>query len=382
LDSPSRKSSAIQRWLILILIVLIVLMAGELIRRQFRQTSYQFPMTTDLTQSEIRTIDLFREASPSVVHIRTAEIAFELSRFSLNQQKTPQGSGSGFIWGRQGHIVTNYHVIQNADEMTVTLADNTTRTAYTVGIAPSKDLAVLKIDVPEDQLKPIEIGSSSNLQVGQTVLAIGNPFGLDQTLTTGIISGLGREIISVTGRSIRNVIQTDAAINPGNSGGPLLDSSGRLIGMNTAIYSSSHVYAGIGYAVPVDLISRFVPQLIDYGKIRSPSLNFTGVDDFVTGKLKKNGILPASIQGVMVQDILEGGAADQAGLLEIRRDNSGNIVLGDLILQMDETPIVGSNSLLDALETHKVGDVVTLTIFRNNQKLKVKAKLQDWKNEQ
>lgn len=357
-------------------------MAGELLRRQFRQTSYQFPMTTDLTQSEIRTIDLFREASPSVVHIRTAEIAFELSRFSLNQQKTPQGSGSGFIWGRQGHIVTNYHVIQNADEMTVTLADNTTRTAYTVGIAPSKDLAVLKIDVPEDQLKPIEIGSSSNLQVGQTVLAIGNPFGLDQTLTTGIISGLGREIISVTGRSIRNVIQTDAAINPGNSGGPLLDSSGRLIGMNTAIYSSSHVYAGIGYAVPVDLISRFVPQLIDYGKIRSPSLNFTGVDDFVTGKLKKNGILPASIQGVMVQDILEGGAADQAGLLEIRRDNSGNIVLGDLILQMDETPIVGSNSLLDALETHKVGDVVTLTIFRNNQKLKVKAKLQDWKNEQ
>ncbi|HAW26784.1 MAG TPA: 2-alkenal reductase, partial [Planctomycetaceae bacterium] len=181
MDSPSRQSSAIQRWLILILIVLIVLMTGELIRRQFRQTSYQFPMATNLTQSEIRTIDLFREASPSVVHIRTAEIAFELGRFSLNQSKTPQGSGSGFIWNRRGHIVTNYHVIQNADEMTVTLADNSTWNAYRVRVAPSKDLAVLKIDAPENLLKPIEIGASSNLQVGQTVLAIGNPFGLDQT---------------------------------------------------------------------------------------------------------------------------------------------------------------------------------------------------------
>ena len=380
-DSPARKSSITQRWLILILIVLIGLMTFEIVSRKLRQSGSRVPLRTDLTQSERRTIELFHESSPSVVHIRTAEFALEADRFSMNLQKTPQGSGSGFIWDRNGHIVTNFHVIQKADEATVTLADNTIWKAKLVGFAPSKDLAVLKINAPRERLKPIQVGYSADLQVGQTVLAIGNPFGLDQSLTTGIISGLGREIISVTGRSIRNVIQTDASINPGNSGGPLLDSSGHLIGVNTAIYSSSHVYAGIGYAVPVDLISRFVPQLIRYGVIQIPSLNFTGVDDFVTRKLKSNRLLPQDANGVMVQDVIPGGAADLAGIQSIRVNQAGDVILGDLIMQLDKMPITNANDLLDALETHKVGDEVTLIVLRNNQKVNLKAKLQEWKND-
>lgn len=380
-DSPARKSSITQKWLILILFVLIAIMTYELVSRKLRQPTFRIPDRTDLTQSELRTIELFRESSPSVVHIRTSEIALEAGPVSMNLQKTPQGSGSGFIWDRKGHIVTNFHVIQKADEVTVTLADNTTWKATYVGFAPSKDLAVLKISAPSEQLKPIKVGASTDLQVGQTVLAIGNPFGLDQTLTTGIISGLGREIISVTGRSIRNVIQTDAAINPGNSGGPLLDSSGHLIGVNTAIYSSSHVYAGIGYAVPVDLVSRFVPQLIRYGVIQIPSLNFTGVDDFLTRRLRLNNLLPRDSHGVMVQNVIPGGAAELAGLEAIRLDNKGNLVLGDLIMQVDQIPISDANDLLDALETHKVGDEVSLIVLRNNQKMKLSTKLQKWKNE-
>ncbi|QDU09343.1 Putative serine protease HtrA [Gimesia aquarii] len=381
-DSPARKSSISQKWLIIILFVLITVMTYELVSRKLRQPDFRIPERTDLTQSELRTIELFRESSPSVVHIRTSEIALEAGPLSMNLQKTPQGSGSGFIWDRKGHIVTNFHVIQKADEVSVTLADNSTWKATYVGFAPSKDLAVLKINAPSEQLRPIKVGASTDLQVGQTVLAIGNPFGLDQTLTIGIISGLGREIISVTGRSIRNVIQTDAAINPGNSGGPLLDSSGLLIGMNTAIYSSSHVYAGIGYAVPVDLVNRFVPQLIRYGVIQIPSLNFTGVDDFLTRRLRLNNLLPRDSHGVMVRNVIPGGAADLAGLEAIRLDNKGNLVLGDLIMQVDQMPISDANDLLDALESHKVGDEVTLIVLRNNQKIKLSTKLQEWKNEQ
>lgn len=379
-ESSAQKSSRVQKWLILILIILIVVMAFKIVSRQLNLTRSRIHVPADLTQSELRTIELFRESSPSVVHIRTAKISGEADSFTMNPQKTPQGSGSGFIWDANGHIVTNFHVIQKADEATVTLADNSTWKATLVGFALSKDIAVLKIDAPVNQLKPIKVGYSTDLQVGQTVLAIGNPFGLDQTLTTGIISGLGREIISVTGRPIRNVIQTDAAINPGNSGGPLLDSSGHLIGMNTAIYSSSHVYAGIGYAVPVDLINRFVPQLIRYGMIQIPSLNFSGVDDFVTRKLMSNHLLPEDAHGVMIQDIIPGGAAALAGLEAIRLDKTGDILLGDLIMQLDEMPIYNSNDLLDALEAHQVGDKINLIIFRNNQKIKVSAKLQEWKN--
>lgn len=215
----------------------------------------------DLFEDEKRTIDLFKRSSPSAVHITTVG-----RPSSRNPRQIPHGTGSGFIWDREGRVVTNYHVIRGAASAQVTLSDGSDWQARLVGGFPDKDLAVLVIDAPRDRLRPIPIGTSHDLQVGQKVFAIGNPFGLDRTLTTGIISALGREIESVTDQTIRDVIQTDAAINPGNSGGPLLDSAGRLIGVNTAIQSPSGASAGIGFAIPVDEVNRVVPQLIQQGK--------------------------------------------------------------------------------------------------------------------
>ncbi len=219
----------------------------------------------NLAADEQNTIDIFRRSAPSVVYITS--IALRRNLFSLNIYEIPQGTGSGFIWDSGGRIVTNYHVIQDANRLEVTLADHTTWKGVLVGAVPDLDLAVLQISAPSAKLQPISIGESSSLQVGQKVFAIGNPFGLDQTLTTGIVSALGREIKAVTGRTIHNVIQTDAAINPGNSGGPLLDSAGRIIGVNTAIYSPSGGSSGIGFAVPVEDVNRVVPQVIRQGKV-------------------------------------------------------------------------------------------------------------------
>src|SRR5262249_4419728 len=210
-------------------------------------------------------IAIYKTAKPSVVHITSLTV--QRDEWNFSTQEVPEGTGSGFVWDEGGHVVTNYHVIKDANAAHVTLADHTTWRASLVGAAADKDLAVLRIDAPKDKLVPIQIGSSSDLQVGQMVYAIGNPFGLDLTLTTGVVSALDRQIQSVTKRTIKNVIQTDAAINPGNSGGPLLDSAGRLIGVNTAIYSPSGSSAGIGFAIPVDEVNRVVPQLIKKGKL-------------------------------------------------------------------------------------------------------------------
>ena len=213
-----------------------------------------------LTSDEKLTIDLFRASSPSVVYITT--LTRRQNWFSMNVEEIPSGTGSGFVWDRRGHIITNFHVIENASRFEVTLADQTTWEADVVGKAPEKDLAVLRIEAPATSLEPLTVGESENLLVGQKVFAIGNPFGLDHTLTTGVISALGRAITSRDETRIEDVIQTDAAINPGNSGGPLIDSSGRLIGVNTLIYSPSGASAGIGFAIPVDTISWVVPTSI------------------------------------------------------------------------------------------------------------------------
>ena len=226
-----------------------------------------------LTADEVNLTALFEEAAPSVVYITSVERRRDF--FHFNVMEIPSGTGSGFVWDNGGNIVTNFHVIQDADAAEVTLADGSNWSASLVGYTQEKDLAVLHIEAPRSQLRPIPIGTSADLKVGQTVLAIGNPFGYDQTLTTGIVSALGREIVSTDGVPIRDVIQTDAAINPGNSGGPLLDSAGRLIGVNAAIVSPSGSYAGVGFAIPVDTVNWAVPQLIAYGKVRRPSL---GVD--------------------------------------------------------------------------------------------------------
>ena len=209
----------------------------------------------------------------------------------MDVTEIPQGTGSGFVWDQDGHIVTNFHVVQEGDRANVTLNDGSTYPATIVGTTPDKDIAVLKIDAPPQKLLPLPIGQSSNLKVGQKVLAIGNPFGLDQTLTTGVISGLGREIKSVSGRPIHDVIQTDASINPGNSGGPLLDSSGRLIGINTAIYSPSGANAGIGFAVPVDTVNQIVPQLMKFGKITRPGLGISILADQIAQQNRIDGVV-------------------------------------------------------------------------------------------
>jgi S1-C subfamily serine protease len=318
-----------------------------------------------LNREEKATINLFEESAPSVCFINTSNV--RLDYFTRNVSEIPRGNGSGFVWDDQGHIITNFHVIQGADRATVTLADRSTWTAKLVGQAPEKDLAVLKIDAPKDLLIPIPVGVSEDLQVGQSVFAIGNPFGLDQTLTTGIVSALGREIESVAGIPIRDVIQTDAAINPGNSGGPLLDSSGRLIGVNTAIYSPSGASAGIGFSIPVDVVRWVIPELISYGKLKRPSLGVELARPRIVSRL--------GLKGALVIDVIKGGAASRAGVRPTMRDSRGAIQLGDIIVGLGEERIDSNNDLLLALEKYEVGDEVELTLLREDKELVVVVEL-------
>ncbi|MGH2570608.1 MAG: S1C family serine protease [bacterium] len=320
----------------------------------------------DLAADEQATIELFQRASPSVVYITSLALARDI--FSLNVSEIPRGTGSGFLWDREGHVITNFHVIQGASGARVSLADNTTWDAQLVGSAPDQDLAVLLIQAPHESQQPLAVGTSADLQVGQKVFAIGNPFGLDQTLTTGIISALGREITAATGRSIRGVIQTDAAINPGNSGGPLLDSAGRLIGMNTAIYSPSGASAGVGFAVPVDTINRIVPQLLRHGRVIRPALGIQVADDSTVRRL--------GVHGVLIVDVTEGSGADAAGLRGTRRDQSGMLVLGDVITAVGGDAVESMDDLLDALEKREPGDRVEVTIVRDDEPRKVAITLQ------
>lgn len=315
----------------------------------------------DLVPAEQATIDLFEQASPAVVFITSLTVQQDF--LSRNVTAIPRGTGTGFLWDDQGHVVTNFHVIQNADQATVTLADQSTWQAHLVGTSPEKDLAVLHIDAPAELLRPVPVGTSDDLRVGQSVYAIGNPFGLDQTLTTGVISALGREIESVARIPIRDVIQTDAAINPGNSGGPLLDSSGRLIGVNTAIYSPSGAYAGIGFSIPVDVIRWVVPELVENGRLRRPSLGVELATSQVTRRL--------NLEGALVINIVPGSAAAQAGIRPTTRARRGAIVLGDIIVALEDTPIRSSNDLILALEQRNPGDTVRLTLLRDDQRVEV-----------
>lgn len=312
-----------------------------------------------LSPSEQATINLFEEAAPSVAFINTSN--FRSNYWTRDITEIPRGSGSGFVWDKQGHIVTNYHVIENADKATVTLSDQSSWEADLVGVAREKDLAILKIKAPAQILFPIDVGVSRDLMVGQTVLAIGNPFGLDQTLTTGVISALGREITSKTGTPIRDVIQTDAAINPGNSGGPLLDTQGKLIGVNTAIYSPSGAYAGIGFSIPVDEVNWVVSDLIKYGSIRRPTL---GVELFPQSNVSRAGL-----EGAVVYNVVPGGAADKAGMRPTRRSNRGDILLGDIIIGIDDQKVSNTGELSLALEKYKAGDTIRVHIIRGKKEL-------------
>ncbi|KJS01060.1 MAG: 2-alkenal reductase [Desulfobulbaceae bacterium BRH_c16a] len=352
---------------ILVVILLgIWLLIGPLERLYYSNKAEPRVVTArgELAADEQTTIDIFQANSPSVVHVTS--IALRRGLFSLNAVEIPQGTGSGFVWDKQGRIVTNYHVISDASRVQVAMADNSTWKAVLIGAAPDKDIAVLQIDAPSHLLQPISIGLSNDLQVGQKVFAIGNPFGLDQTITSGIISALDREIRAITGRMIRGVIQTDAAINPGNSGGPLLDSAGRLIGVNTAIVSPSGSYAGIGFAVAVDIVNETVPELIRHGRIIRPGIGVTLVDERVAKEI--------GIDGILVLGVESGGPAEAAGLRPTTQIR-GEVVLGDIIVAVAGVEVHSYDDLLTELEKYKVGEEVVLTILRNNKKMNVALRL-------
>jgi S1-C subfamily serine protease len=320
----------------------------------------------DLMELEKATIAIYKQAKPSVVHITSLALHQQVGE--MNPQEVPEGTGSGFIWDDGGHVVTNYHVIKDADAAQVTLDDGSTYRATLVGGTAEKDMAVLRIDAPKSKLRPIAVGRSEDLQVGQMAFAIGNPFGLDHTLTTGVISALGRQITAVDRHTpIKGVIQTDAAINPGNSGGPLLDSAGRLIGMNTAIYSQSGSSAGIGFAIPVDEVNRVVPQLIKTGKVTRPGLGVQLATDQLASHF--------GVTGALIIRVIPGGPAQKAGLRPTQRDENGRIRLGDVIVAVDGKPVKKVNDFFDLLNDHQAGDTATLTIDRDGQRQDVKATL-------
>jgi S1-C subfamily serine protease len=373
-DSRPRPEQRLTSPLLLSALILLAIasltLSVALIWRDYFSGSDAVPRAVtprgDLAADEKATIDLYNQAKQSVVHITS--LANRRDSYTFNLQQVPEGTGSGFIWDEDGHVVTNFHVIQHADSAIVTLWDQSSWKARLIGAYPDKDLAVLRIDVPRNKLKPIPIGRSDDLQVGQKAFAIGNPFGLDQTLTTGIISALGREIDSVNKRPIRNMIQTDAAINPGNSGGPLLDSAARLIGVNTAIFSPSGTSAGIGFAIPVDEVNRVVPQLIRDGKVTRPGLGVQVATDQFARQQGKNGVLIFSVQ--------PDSPAAQAGLRPTRRDpTTGGIIYGDVIVAIDGKEVKKTNDLFATLETYKVGQTVTVTVERDGHKVDVSVVL-------
>jgi S1-C subfamily serine protease len=323
----------------------------------------------DLAADEQSTIELFESSRASVVYISTRQQVRDF--WTRNVFSVPRGTGSGFIWDDAGHVVTNFHVIQGASEATVRLADGRDYKAGLVGVSPAHDIAVLRIGVGFQQPPPVPIGTSQDLKVGQKVFAIGNPFGLDWTLTTGIISALDRSLPSDSGPTIEHLIQTDAAINPGNSGGPLLDSAGRLIGITTAIFSPSGASAGVGFAVPVDTVNRVVPQLISSGRYIRPALGI----EIDAGINKRLGEM-LQTTGVFVLGVEPDSAAEQAGLRSARIAQDGSFVAGDLIMGLDGRTITGVSELLGRLDDYKVGETVRLTVLRDGRELDVPVTLQ------
>ncbi|MEM7309661.1 MAG: trypsin-like peptidase domain-containing protein [Planctomycetota bacterium] len=320
----------------------------------------------DLAAGERTNVEIFEANAPSVVHITTVkEQRVQSSAFSYDVLDVPQGQGSGFVWDSDGYLVTNYHVVREASGWSVMLADGSTVEASFVGADPTNDVAVLKIDPGARDLRPVVVGESDGLKVGQRVFAIGSPFGLDQTLTTGILSGLDRTMTSLVGNRIRGVLQTDAAINPGNSGGPLLDSAGRLIGINTAIFSTSGSSAGIGFAVPVDTVNRVVPQIIATGQPERPMLGIRMVPDGLARR--------AGLRGAVVSEVVPGSGADEAGLRDLRETRLG--VEYDLIVGIDGSPVTSERDVFRILAEREIGDVVQVEVVRDERRLTVPVTL-------
>jgi S1-C subfamily serine protease len=323
----------------------------------------------EFSSDERATIDLFERSRSSVVFITTKQSVVDF--WSRNVMSVPRGSGSGFIWDDAGHVVTNFHVIEGASEASVKLADGRSFRATLAGVSPEHDIAVLKIGIGFKGPRPIPVGTSADLRVGQRVYAIGNPFGLDWTLTSGIVSALNRSLNEDDGSLLEHLIQTDAAINPGNSGGPLLDSAGRLIGMNTAIYSPSGAAAGIGFAVPVDTVNRVVPYLIQVGHYEEPSIGIR-LDERLNERLEA----VTGIEGAFVLRVTPGSSADEAGLQAARISRDGELIGGDVIVSVDGRRIESVARLLVTLDDHRIGDIVRLGVKRGGKLIEVPVRLQ------
>lgn len=313
-----------------------------------------------LDPAELRTVSIFERAQSAVVYITTVDYVRDY--WTRNVMRVPRGTGSGFFWDEQGHIVTNLHVIRGSREAQVSLPDQRTYRASFVGGSPEHDLAVLRIAVHGGQPAPLPVGTSYDLRVGQAVFAIGNPFGLDYTLTTGIISALDRSIDSDQGGVIEHLIQTDAAINPGNSGGPLLDSAGRLIGINTAIFSPSGAYAGVGFSVPVDTINRVVPRLIKYGRYVRPVIGISANDDVSRRLLSGIGIA-----GVLVLRVNPGSPAERAGIRATQSSTGGRVILGDVIKSVNGMGVNTISQLTELLDEYEIGSTVNFELWRNGE---------------
>ncbi len=324
-----------------------------------------------LASGEMTAVELFTRVAPSVVHIDSTATESGRGGFldtnRLFGSERIVGSGSGFVWDQEGRIVTNHHVVAGAEACLVTLADRSEWRAVVLGIAPAYDLAVLQIDAPAGRLKPIAVGTSSDLLVGQRVYAIGNPFGLDQSLSAGVVSATDRMMPSSEGGVIDGLVQTDAAINPGNSGGPLLDSAGRLIGVNTALVSPTGVFSGVGFSVPVDTVNRIVPKVLASGYAPRPGLGVRLVSEqerFALG-----------LEGALVAMVLVGSSADRAGLMPLLRDRSGNMIEGDLIVAVEGEEVLNNDQLKAVLSRYDVGQDVTLTVVRDGQQIPVMIEL-------
>ncbi len=349
------------KWISAILVTVLLGAAVLVTRSQdsdaaVESASSDAPVYPFLTNDESNNMAVFRDVSPSVVFVTNTQLRRQ--RFSLNVMEIPRGSGTGFVWDASGLIVTNFHVVFGANKIVITLQSGKTYDAEVVGTSPEKDLALLRIRTDEE-LKPIPLGDSDSLSVGRKVLAIGNPFALDTTLTVGVVSALGREINSIRDRTIKNVIQTDAAINPGNSGGPLLDSMGRLVGVNTAIYSPSGASAGIGFAIPINTIKAIVPQLLEFGRLNRPVLGIETLTDYWAKRLR--------VKGVAILKATSGFAAEEAGMVGVREDRAGNIHLGDVIIAINDEPVINEDTLLTLLEKFAPGDSVKVTTLRDEE---------------
>jgi S1-C subfamily serine protease len=321
----------------------------------------------DLLEDEKRVINIYHNSVSSVVNVSNIRIS---DNFFYGKTEVPQGSGTGFVWDDQGHIVTNFHVVQGGNSFVITFHnDKKQYKADVVGVAPKKDVAVLKLKELPKNLNPIEVGSSKNLLVGQMVLALGNPFGLDHSISKGIISALGRKIQGIGGVKINDMIQTDAAINQGNSGGPLLNSKGQLIGMNTMIFSTSGSNAGLGFAVPVDTVKRYVPQLIEHGKVIRPGLGIGILEEQIRQRY-------VGEKGAAISFVDPDGAAAKAGLRGMMRDNIGRIYIGDVITKIDGTEVNNLDDIYQKLEEYKIGDTIKIEFIREDKKETTELTLQ------